>query len=205
MHRSDLSLVAPLKSLTPLFMLVTAPVLIGEYASPVGVAGVVVIVSGAYLLSEPAGVGVLAPYRALLRDRGAREMLLVAVIFSISAVVDKVGVRASGAFTWAAALNGFVAVVLAPIALARARGRGGAGTLPRADLAGAAAVTAIALAAQMAAITMTAAAYVIAVKRTSVFFAVLAGGLLFGETKTSRRAVAAAIMLAGFTLVTLAG
>lgn len=224
-HRSDLSLVAPLKSLTPVFMLVTAPLLIGEYASPLGIAGVVVIVAGAYLLSEPEGVGVLAPYRALLRDRGAREMLLVAVIFSVSAVVDKVGVRASGAFTWAAALNAFVAAAVGPVALTRARARGrrrgerrsgasaepgphaaaaGAHGMPVADLAGAAAVTAVALAAQMTAITLTAAAYVIAVKRTSVFFAVLAGGVFFGEPGTRRRAVAAAIMLAGFALVTLA-
>ncbi len=216
-YRSDLSLVAPLKSLTPVFMLVTAPLLIGEHVSAAGVAGVVVIVAGAYLLSEPVGVGVLAPYRALLRDRGAREMLLVAVIFSVSAVVDKVGVLASGPYTWAAALNAFVAAAVGPVALARAR-RGGRGGPPErgaaaapdeappyADLAGAALVTAVALAAQMTAITMTAAAYVIAVKRTSIFFAVLAGGAFFGESATPRRAVAAAIMLAGFTLVTLAG
>jgi drug/metabolite transporter (DMT)-like permease len=213
-HRSDLSLVAPLKSLTPLFMLATAPLLIGEYASPLGIAGVVVIVAGAYLLSEPEGVGVFAPYRALLSDRGAREMLIVAVIFSVSAVVDKVGVRASGAFTWAAALNVFVAAAVAPAALLRARRRArddaagpaaGAVALPRRDLAGAAVVTAVALAAQMTAITMTAAAYVIAVKRTSVFFAVLAGGVYFRESGTRRRALGAAIMFAGFALVTVAG
>jgi len=204
-HRSDLSLVAPLKSLTPLFMLGTAPLLIGEYATPAGIAGVVVIVAGAYLLSEPEGSGILAPYRALFQDAGAREMLVVAVIFSISAVVDKVGVQASGAFTWAAALNLFVAAAVGPVVLIRRATRGvpllaGAGR----DVAGAAAVTAVALAAQMAAITMTAAAYVIAVKRTSVLFAVLAGGVFFEERATRRRAVAAIIMIAGFALVTVA-
>lgn len=204
-HRSDLSLVAPLKSLTPLFMLVSAPLLIGEHATPVGIAGVVVIVAGAYLLAEPEGTGVLAPYRALFRDAGAREMLVVAVIFSVSAVVDKVGVQASGALTWAAALNLFVAAAMAPVVLFRRATRGVpllAGA--RRDLGGAAAVTAVALAAQMAAITMTAAAYVIAVKRTSVFFAVLAGSVFFGEGATRRRSVAAIIMIAGFALVTIA-
>jgi drug/metabolite transporter (DMT)-like permease len=206
-HHSDLSLVAPLKSLTPLFMLVTAPVLIGEHATPTGVAGVAVIVAGAYLLSEPRDGGILAPYRALFRDAGAREMLVVALIFSVSAVVDKVGVLASGPFAWAAALNLLVAGVVGPVALLRrcrgAAGPGGAAGV-RGDLAGAALVTAIALAAQMAAITMTAAAYVIAVKRTSVLFAVLAGGVVFGERGTRRRAVAALIMVAGFALVTVA-
>lgn len=204
-HRSDLSLVAPLKSLTPLFMLGTAPLLIGEYATPVGVAGVVVIVAGAYLLSEPEDSGILAPYRALFQDAGAREMLVVAVIFSVSAVVDKVGVQASGPFTWAAALNLFVAAAVGPVVLIRRATRGVpllAGA--RRDVAGAAAVTAVALAAQMAAITMTAAAYVIAVKRTSVLFAVLAGGVFFQERATRRRAVAAIIMIAGFALVTVA-
>ena len=45
----------------------------------------------------------------------------------------------------------------------------------------------------------------IAVKRTSVLFAVLAGGLFFGERGIGRRAVAATIMLAGFAIVSLAG
>ncbi|MEN8376152.1 MAG: EamA family transporter [Gemmatimonadota bacterium] len=204
-HGSDLSLVSPLKSLTPVFMLVTAPLIIGETASAVGMAGVVVIVAGAYLLSEPEGEGILAPYRALARDTGAREMLVVAAIFSVSAVVDKIGVIASGPFAWAAAINVFVAISVAPWALGAWRQGPQPARGATADLAGAALATAVALAAQMAAITLTAAAYVIAVKRTSVLFAVLAGGLLFGERATRRRLVAALIMLAGFALVTLAG
>jgi drug/metabolite transporter (DMT)-like permease len=217
-HHSDLSLVAPLKSLTPLFMLVTAPLLIGEHATPTGVAGVAVIVAGAYLLSEPDGAGLLAPYRALVRDSGAREMLVVALIFSVSAVVDKIGVLASGPLAWAASLNLFVAAGVGPLVVVRGRraasrdapesgddGVLGGSAAVRRDLAGAAFVTAIALAAQMAAIALTAAAYVIAVKRTSVLFAVLAGGVLFGERGTPRRAIAALIMVAGFALVTVAG
>lgn len=47
------------------------------------------------------------------------------------------------------------------------------------------------------------AAYVIAVKRTSVLFAVLFGRMLFGEPSSETRLLGAAVMLAGLLLITL--
>ena len=121
LKRSDLSLVAPLRGLTPLFMLVTAALVLGERPSTVGAAGVAVIVAGAYLLNtSERRAGPLEPLKALLRDPGARLMLAVAFLYSVSASFDKVGTQASSPLLWAAAVQGVVAAVLAPIALARA-------------------------------------------------------------------------------------
>lgn len=120
LQRSDLSLVAPLTSLTPLFMLGTGVVVLGELPGPAGMAGVVTIVAGAYLLALPErSTGPLGPLRALLHDPGARAMLLVAFLYSISATYDKVGARASSPLFWAAAVHALVALALAPLAARR--------------------------------------------------------------------------------------
>jgi drug/metabolite transporter (DMT)-like permease len=227
--RSDLSLVAPLTSLTPLFMLVTGALILGERPSPAGGIGVSVIVVGAYLLNlSDRRISMTGPLLALFRDPGARAMLLVAFLYSISAAYDKVGVEASSPVFWAAAIQATVALALAPLAArtlwrdarrqdtdpirpaAEAPANRGTGRLsnrhlgPGTAIALAGGVMAIGLVAQNTALTLTLAAYVIAVKRTSTLFGVLFGHVFFHEQRIRERAVGAVVMLAGFLLVTLA-
>jgi drug/metabolite transporter (DMT)-like permease len=206
-HVSDLSLVSPLQSTTPLFMIATGAVLLREVPDATGMAGIAVIAAGAWLLNlRHRRAALLDPFRALGRDPGARLFLGVAALYSILAAVDKVGVLASAPVLWAGAVNTFVALALG----ARLVATGRAGLPLRclaaapARLAGAAIITSIGLAAQMMALPLTLAAYVIAVKRSSVLFSVLAGRMLFGEGAFLRRLAGAAVMLAGFILLTLA-
>lgn len=219
LQRSDMSLVAPLTSLTPLFMIGTAALVLGEVPGPNGLVGVVVIVVGAWLLSVSEWrAGPLAPFRALLRDPGSRMMLLVALLYSVSATYDKVGTRASTPLAWAAAIHVVTAAVLVPVVLWRRRaggtGAGSPATGPRPAPSGsrraaalsilaAGAFTAVGAAAQMTALLLTLAAYVIAVKRISTLIGVLLGHSVFREQHVRQRLLGAAVMLAGFLLVTL--
>lgn len=219
LKRSDLSLVAPLTSLTPLFMIPTAAIVLGEAPSVAGAVGVAVIVVGAYLLNvSDRDAGLLAPFVALARDPGARAMLLVAALYSVSGTYDKVGTQASNPLVWVAAVQGTVALLLAPLALRRwGRSGGSAGSgagpdapraagwspAPAAAIGVAGAAMTILAVAQMTALTLTLAAYVIAVKRTSTLFSVVLGHSLFREEGVRDRLLGAAVMLAGFVLVTL--
>jgi drug/metabolite transporter (DMT)-like permease len=213
LQRSDLSLVAPLTSLTPLFMLLTGAIVLGERPGPWGALGVGTIVIGAWFLALPARrQSALDPFRALLRDPGARAMLLVAFLYSISATYDKVGTQASSPLFWAAAINLVVTLVLGTLVLGarlRTRDRPQAPTadavsaLPIILLAGL--LAAIMAAAQMTALLLTLAAYVIAVKRISTLFGVLLGHSVFHERHVRQRLVGALVMLAGFALLVLRG
>jgi drug/metabolite transporter (DMT)-like permease len=216
-HVSDLSLVSPLQSLTPLFMLAVSPMILAEWASAPGLLGVLAMVTGSYVVSISArgDPDIVRPFARLLRDTGARLMLAVAFLFSISASVDKVGVLASGPLTWGAALHAFVAAALAPVVLLR-RGRPGRGRGPGPAagrpggsvrpflLLATGAVVAVGVAAQMTALTMTLATYVIGVKRTSTLISVAAGRVVFGESQIRLRLAGAALLLAGFVLLGLA-
>jgi len=148
---SDLSLVAPLMGLTPLFLLVTSPLIVGEVAGPLGMVGVLLIVIGTYVLNlRDFRHGPLAPLRALARERGARYMLGVAFLWSISANYDKIGIEASSPLAWPLLVNLLIAVVMGGLVLARRRmpalrvGRaaGGQAAADRDDAAGEAGVAA---------------------------------------------------------------
>jgi drug/metabolite transporter (DMT)-like permease len=200
---SDLSLTVPMVAISPLFLLLTSPLLLGETPGPSGVAGVLLIVTGAYRLKAgESKAGLLAPLRALLAERGPRLMLLVAVIWSVSANFDKIGVRNSSPLLWAAALNLFIAAALLPLVLHRRRGKkllpdGLKGLFLIGTAGGLGSIC------QMNAITLTQVPYVIAVKRTSILMSGLWGHLRLGETGLRERAPAALLMAAGVALLTI--
>jgi len=200
---SDLSLTVPMVAFSPLFLLLTSPLLLDEMPGPVGVGGVILVVIGAYRLKGGKGrPGLLGPFYALLVERGPRLMLLVAAIWSISANYDKIGVRNSSPLLWSVALNLFIAVALLPIVLHR-RGRKGfkpQGYTPLAMIGAAGGLGSIC---QMTAITLALVPYVIAVKRTSILMSSLWGHLKMGEPGFRERLPAALLMVVGVVLLTI--
>jgi len=98
---SDLSVTIPMITFTPLFMLITSPIILGEFPNTYGLMGIVLIVAGSYILHfREKSKGYLAPFRAMVREKGPRLMLLVAFIWSITANFDKIGIQNSSVFFW---------------------------------------------------------------------------------------------------------
>lgn len=224
---SDLSLVAPLLGLTPLFLLATTPLILGERPQAIGFAGVLLIVLGAYLLNaHDFRHGPLEPFRALLRDRGARMMLGVAFIWSISSNYDRIGVEATSPLAWPVVVHSFMALVLLPVVIwrrsrpDRVRPREPSIVISLDGLATgwwsrqtaraplilllAGMVNAVQSFTHMTAITMTMVPYVVAVKRSSLLFSVGLGRVMFGERRIRQRALGASIILAGVIVFALA-
>src|SRR5579885_438453 len=78
--------------------------------------GIVLIVAGSYILNiKEKHRGYLAPFRALLKERGSKLMLIVAFIWSITSNFDKVGVQNSSPIFWIIAIDTFIAIVMAPV------------------------------------------------------------------------------------------
>jgi drug/metabolite transporter (DMT)-like permease len=200
---SDLSTTVPLIAFSPLFLLVTSPLIVGEFPDAWGVVGVLLVVVGSYLLNiRERQHGYLAPFRALLRERGPRLMLGVALLWSIAATVDKVGVQNSSPTFWVAAVNLCIALGLTPLMLRTPGGVQAIGANWRMLLLiGFFAALAVSL--QMVAISMTLVAYVISIKRVSILLSVLWGALLFHETGLRERLAGTLLMLLGVIAVTL--
>jgi drug/metabolite transporter (DMT)-like permease len=202
--QSALSLTVPMVAFTPLFILMTSPLMVGEFPNWGGVLGVLFIVAGSYVLNlGERQRGYLAPFRALVQERGPRLMLITAFLWSITANFDKIGVQNSSPIFWSIAISMFSALVLFPIILhksTRAVKQIPTRLQVLAPIGFFGALTAIF---QMTAISLTLVAYVIAIKRTSAVMSVLWGHFIFKEKGLRERLLGAGIMLLGVALISL--
>lgn len=206
LSRGQLSLVVPLLNLSPLVLLLSAWLMLGERPGPGAIAGVVLIVLGALCLGATAESS-----QGLIAAPGAKWMLLVALLWGIGAGVDKLGVRASSTFAWVVGLNAVVAVPLLLSALMAGEAKGLLPSSPdrvfwqgpRRLLLLFGVLGALGMALQMEAVQRTAVLNVIAMKRMSTLFSAAAGGMFFGEASPGLRLPAVALMLAGAAMVLL--
>lgn len=198
---SDASLVAPLVLLTPVLMLITSPLMTGEVAPPMGAFGVLFTVLGVGLLDADQESGRRFNFHVFARDRGARMMIGTAVIWSVTANIDKLGVRASTPLIWITA----VTIVISLCALLYwVAGRRAAPSLSSLRYAiGAGSAMAFGNTLQMWALTVLFTPYVIAIKRLSALFTVLASGHVLKEDSNGRL-LGAAVMLVGAVMIALA-
>lgn len=199
---SDLSSSLPLITFTPLFLLLTSPLILQEFPSWQDHIGILVIVLGAYILNiQKRKQGFWMPFYSLVSSKGSRLMLLVAFIWSISSNIDKIGVQGSDAFTWVIAVNAFISIALLPVLWKRSTVQVKSITKNVKGLLPIGFCSAIALSFQMTAIQMTLVAHVIAVKRMSIVFGVLFGFFLFKEKHIKERLLATCIMIVGVLIM----
>ena len=205
LSRGELSLVVPLLNLSPLVLLISAWLMLGETPGPGSLAGMVLIVLGALRLGATDG----DISQGIVNTPGARWMLLVALLWGIGAGIDKVGVRASSSLAWVVGLNMVVGLPLTLSALVAGEGRsltlpsvdGGFWQSNRGSLLLFGVIGALGMAVQMEALQRTAVVNVIAIKRLSTLFSAAAGGMLLGEPRPDLRLPAVALMLAGAVLI----
>jgi drug/metabolite transporter (DMT)-like permease len=199
---SPLSLTLPFLAFTPAFMIVTGRIFLGEKLGPMGIAGIILIVAGAYCLNiSSLKNGLLFPIRAIFREPGSRLMLLVAFIYSITSVIGKIGVLHSNPYFFGSTY--FIALALLMTALMPFMPRASIRMQRGFHLRGAAigAIYAIMVFSHMLAISMVQAAYMVSVKRISLLFGILYGAWWFKETRIHERLFGAVIMLAGVFLL----
>jgi len=202
---APLSLTVPLLSFTPVLTILTGAVLVGETISRQGSVGVALVAVGAYVLNaDLISRDFLAPARAVFSNPGARRMLGVAVIWSVTSALGKKGILIYGALPFAILL---ICGNLAAFALVSAfRLRTGhasfsyaPGTLGLFLLGGL--LLAAAEATHFISLSMAPVAYMISVKRLSLVFSVIFGWLVFGERNVGFRLVGASVMVAGVFLL----
>ena len=192
---SPLGLTLPYLSLTPVLLVLTGYLILGEVPGARQLLGVLLVGAGGYLLS---GEG-WAPLKALLRERGSQLMLLVALIYSVTAALSKILAQESSPLFYSAYYPLVLSALFAPFALRRGLFRFNR------DLWLAGGFNAGMITAHLVAITMTQASYMLALKRLSGVFGVLYGRLFFRERGFGRRLLAAGLMSLGALLVALPG
>lgn len=202
----DLSLTLPMLAFTPLFLLFTSPLTVGEFPDTGGLVGIALVVAGAYVLNlRQSRGGIWGPIRALFTNPGSRFMLAVSALWSLGANLDKLGLFASSPLYWGAATYTAVALalLLGQVRHGRTMARQLAARPGRIALAGV--LEAVGLGCQMLALPLTQVSYVIAVKRLSIVFGVLLGAAVFREPDLVHRLPGALLMVAGVFFIAVFG
>ncbi len=203
---APLSLTIPLLSLTPALAALAAVPLVGELPSPIQTFGILLVVAGAlYLSLEGDRTSLANLWRALARQRGTQLMCLVAVTWSLAIPLDKLALREASTSVHSLGLTFGVALGCLVILLAR-RELGELAAVRRVPglFAASLAVSSVALALQLMALTMAWVSLVETVKRGfGNVMSVVFGRAFFGEPVTRPKLVAVGLMVTGVVLIAL--
>lgn len=216
----ELSLTLPMLSFTPIFLLATSPLMVGDIPNIWGIAGVLIIFLGSFILSinehrpEVRSQTSLAQYLrlGLKLHKGPRLMLLVALIWSFAANMDKIGLRQSNPFFWAVAIQAFISLGLGVIIVHRHFKGIRKSEFSQGPVFSCSSLilflliglcTAAGITCQMLAIASGLVPYVISIKRLNIIFGILIGSLFFREKKLCSRLAAGLLMICGVFLITL--
>lgn len=205
---SPLSLTLPYLAFTPVFVVLTGLVVLGEQVSAQGLAGILLVVIGAYGLNLQharfaAPRSWLAPVLAIGRERGSRLMLGAALIYSMTSVLGKGALQYVPAASFGPLY--FVLLGLFTVAVFGWRDPAAVRVLWRPSWrhVAIAAFMAVMVVTHFLAVERVEVAYMISVKRMSILFGIVLGALMFAETRLVQHLLAAGVMVAGVALIAL--
>ena len=93
---SPMSLTVPYLAFTPVFIIGTGYLFLGEQVDKWGMAGIVTVCAGGYVLNiSDQDRSVLDPLLAVFKETGSWLMLIVSFIFSLSSVIGKMAIMHS--------------------------------------------------------------------------------------------------------------
>ncbi len=203
---SPLSLSVPFLSFTPVFMLITGYLTLGERVNLWGAGGVIFIVVGSYVLNiDKAQNGLWRPFSSFFKEKGSWLMMIVAFLFSFAAVIGKKSMQHSSPlfFTFSFFLTFNLLFILSLFLTGKMQfGNIVANRKKGCWLGG---LLVLHVCCHALAIINATAVYMIAVKRSSILFSMLFSWLVLKESEMIHRGIGSCMMFAGFLLITLYG
>lgn len=195
---SPLALTLPYLSFTPVFLIFTGKLIVGEQVSELGVYGILLVVAGALVLQSSKDTNLLNTIKNIVKEKGSILMLIVAFIYSFTSIFGKIMVTETNPLYFSVHYLIVMALVTSPFGISRWKsGRTGKYLL----LSGLS--SAISAIFHMLAIYQAMVAYMIALKRTAGVFGVIFGYLFFREKDPVRHTIGALIMIIGALIISI--
>ena len=191
----------PFLAFTPLLLIITSWVLLHERASLSGIIGIVCVVLGTYSLYFQRGQSLLVPLKTVFHDKGSLMMLIVAVLYSITANFGKMGVMYSSP-AFFGAIYFTIMVIILGIWCACADSIKNIFTK---NIVVIGLTQGIMITFHMLAVAIAPVSYMVAVKRSSMLIGIIFGSIFFGEKNLLQHGIAALIILTGIGIISIAG
>ncbi|ELZ34007.1 hypothetical protein C474_03580 [Halogeometricum pallidum JCM 14848] len=198
----DVSYVAPINKLAPVFVLPIEIVLLNQFLGPLQIAGVVVATLAVYVANYRGG-SLADPLRRAVHSRPAQLALASAACYAVSDVGKRVALQelAIPTTAWVPAVLVTAGVAVLPVALRRWTSVRDA--LPRFAAMGA--LVALGEHITSAAFALVPASVASPIINTQAIVAVILGGVLLRERDFGIRLVAAVLAVAGVSLIAVGG
>ena len=201
---SPLSLTLPFLSLTPIFLIVTSYIILGEKPDKFGFIGIILVVIGAYLLNvHTISQGFLAPFRAIAKEKGSVLMIIIAFIFSIGACLGKIAVQHSSPAFFSVIYIFLLSLFLFIIISFKSKHFLSKSISRPVPFIFIGMLIAIMIVTHLKAISLIEVSYMVSVKRLSILFGVLYGVMFFKETNIKERFLGATVMVSGIILISV--
>lgn len=200
---SAMSLVVPIVSLTPVFILLTSSIINKELPSMGGIAGVLMSAIGIYVLQfSKRSEGWLQPFAHLIKNKGPRLMLGVVFAWSISSGFDKVVIKLTNPFFYSGLVSVGYTLVLFVVLLKRKSNIKNMfvhtkNLMPIGLLEGTSLIF------LMMAMQLTFVSYVVAIKLSSGLISVWLGKIFFKEQNIKEKLIGSLIIILGILLMIL--
>lgn len=201
---TPISLCMPYISFTPVFLIVTGYLMLGELPAVQKLIGVVLIFVGSLAMHRLLfAAGWFEPIKAVWRERGCFYMLMVGLINSITNPIDKKLVGMTDAFTQACAFGVGMVLFFGVLAFARRADTGKVIRTVPGWVALAGTLEAVALLFQLSSHYYIDVVITISIKRAGIILTVLLGWLIFKERDIGDKLIAASVMLIGVLIIYL--
>ena len=204
----DLSRVYPIMRSSPALVLVAAVLFLGEQVSAQGVAGILLVAAGVYIINmkQLSGDELLAPVKSIANDRSTQFALLTLIAVACYSVVDKMAVDTIHPILFAFLHLFFGMCYYTPYIVftknaAMIKKEWNSGPI-RIIMSGIIGITGYALI--LIAFTIDRVSYIVGLRQTSIVFAVLMGSQFLKEKHGGIRLTGALIIFAGGFLISLA-
>ena len=201
---SPLSLTLPFLSLTPIFLIGTSYIILGEKPDKSGFLGVILVVIGSYLLNvHTVNRGFLEPFKAIAKETGSVLMIVVAFVFSLGACLGKIAVQHSDPIFFSVTYSLLLSLILFLIVSFKTKhvfSKAIARPVPFLVIG---MCMATMMVTHLKAVSLIEVSYMISVKRLSILFGVIYGVILFKETNIKERFLGAFVMVSGIILISV--
>ena len=203
----EISNALPLLALTPGFIAVFAFIFLGESLKLQEVIGLAVLIVGTYLLESQKVKEIFYPFSVFIKSKYHRFVILALLLFTASSILDKlllVKLKLSPVSLTAFQHIYFAILFSIIYFIFKKRNEPVTNHISKANFGWIALISILTIGyrfTQVAAIGMASVALVLAVKRTSVFWATIIGGKIFSDKDLLKRSIAAILILAGAILI----
>ena len=203
----EISNALPLLALTPGFVAVFAFFILGESLKSIEIIGLVLLIVGTFILESKNIKEFVFPFNVFLKSKYHRFVIFALLLFTASSIMDKLLLIKLNLtpISLTAFQHIYFAILFSIIFLFfRNKEKISSAGLNKDNIGWIALISVLTIGyryTQIVAVSLASVALVLAIKRTSVFWATVIGGKLFHDQDLLKRSIAAILILIGAILI----